>query len=245
MAKIGAVKLKKEESFELPPEGEVPRQFGEGRTNPYPGKYGFQLPHNIDEVYDRVETKVRDKEVERINANFDSGHPIVILATPSGEEHNQGSTFETRVSNVERARDKEKTKFVSDLYYLLVEGLGHDESDLRKKLAAAKAKKSNPNVVWAEALNTHAGETFGARVVWSARCREDATRYIEVDGRSVEDPDGEKGCGWKGYMRDIPKEEGRYLERFLCPQCEVASLRAFANLEGFYRWASEEAGEGG
>jgi hypothetical protein len=212
----------------------IPEQRGEFKPLVQPGDFLLELPKNIATAWTAFDCTVDEKQVQRVACQFDGEHPLTIVG--SRDPRLVGEWLQLRVSNAERnrARKGDPKALVSDMLYLLREGLG---ADVRPK----------SNREWIKAMNENAGAQFVASLTWSSYCNDRQTRYIEDEnGQSVEDPDGTKGCGARYYQRDIPKDElGNYVERFACTgkrdgfECG-ASLRAFGNLERFRRsegWA--------
>lgn len=198
----------------------LPEQRGGGQPNINPGTYIFELPANVAEAWEIRETT----RGQRVAIKSDRDHPIVVAGVVREDDKPLiGEVWYGSVSTAERNRAKkgEPEALVSDMTYLLRDGLEDKE---------AKPQKSRE---FMQAVSKHAGARFMADNTWSAFCNKAKPRYIEVDGQVVEDPDKTPGCGENYYMRDIPRDaEGYYMERFTCKKCG-ASLRAFQNLERF------------
>lgn len=217
----------------------VPEQRGEYKPLIQPGDYLFRLPKNLDLAWaEPFEANVGDKgKFERIAVQFDAEHPLTVVGAPPAVKAANpaiiGETVKTRVSNAERnrARKGDPAAYVSDLYYLLVEGLGF-------------VGKPSENMDWILSLNAYAGKEFVAALAWSSFCNKDKPRYIDDgSGGTTEDPEKQKGCGSRYYQSALPKDEsGLYLERFTCGgKVQIdggavdcgASLRCFPGLERF------------
>ncbi len=218
----------------------VPEQRGEFKALLQPGDFLFRLPKNLDLAWaEPFEANVGDKgKFERIAVQFDPEHPLTVVGAPPALRAANpgviGETVRVRVANAERnrARKGDPAAYVSDMYYLLFEGLGLD------------GKKPDENMEWIMALNAFAGKEFVAALTWSSFCSERNTRYIDDgQGGTTEDPDGTKGCGTRYYQSQLPRgEDGLFAERFTCGGKKQvdggtvdcgASLRCFPNLERF------------
>lgn len=262
MGKLNALDLKDDAgAADLPDEGEIPEQRGELAPNPLPGLWGFRLPQNLDELWEVMEAndprspKADDpkdqKKVQRVRIVFDQNDsPLeVVLPVKGDQNYGVGAGIGGKINNLERRRgkkDQEDAPFVSDMYYFL-EALHHDMDALRAEL---KKTPKKANVIWGNAVNQHAGELIKIKITWTAGCRADAIRYVwetndegQITG-SVEDPDKGTGCGWRGYMKDIPKDEnGNLMERFTCPKCEEAVVRAFPQFDQYKSFPAEQVGQ--
>lgn len=204
----------------------LPEQRGGGYTPlPQPGTYSFKLPANLDSSFGVVPealSKAFRVEGQRVEARFDSEHPLLIV----GGEHN-GERFDSSVNNVEinRAPKGQPEVRVPDMAYLL-QALGEPSMP---QLGANKA--------FLGALAKHAGKLFTADIEWRAASKDSKTRYIyDAEGKVVEDPSGRVGSGKKWYQSQIPRgDDGKLLERFGDPQPDgsVEAIRAFASLTRF------------
>lgn len=236
---------------------EVPEQRGEFAPNPYPGWFAVELPPDISGLWEVQEVKdprnpQGETKVQRVQLVFTAeGAPLTVLQAHGQETiYGAGTGMGGKVSNVERRRGKKDEKdapLVSDMYYF-GEELGHDMDRLR---AALRAAPGRANHIWIEHMNEHGGGRLKVKVSWSARCDENRKRYVWeanpetglATGGTVEDPSGDKGCGAKFYLKDIPKDENsRYMERFMCPKCQTAVLRAWPQFDSFRRLTPEEEG---
>jgi hypothetical protein len=141
-----------------------------------------------------------------------------VTQSPEGWFDNESFSF--IISNVPRARGKDKLR-ISDMDYLL----------------SALGEKSVPrtNAEYAHTLMKYAGQEVLVDVEWSARCNPERNiRQYDESGTPVE-VEGMAGCGRKFYQRDIPKNEGIYMETFTCDLARQpcpegpAILRCFAN----------------
>lgn len=230
MASINDLNLTND-AVELPEE--VPEQFGTFTPPPQPGPYRLRLPSNLGKIWDLVD--VRSEVVKKklggadkaLIASFSDDFPLIITQSRGD---NVGEAFLTRIQVAPRHRGNDV--YVSDMYYFLDKGLGHDMEGCRKWTQKE----------WAAALMKHPGQEFAASIEWSAFCNPDRVRYISDDeGTSIEDPSGTSGCGANYYTskNQVPKEEdGSYAFRFECTECKnekgtPAVLRCFANLTNF------------
>jgi hypothetical protein len=198
---------------------------------PDPGTYRFQLPAAgpLAQAFGTVQSE----KGQRIQVDLGGDAPLVIVQSP-GKTHD-GEPFSTRISNIERKRDRQGLVVASDMDYLLK--------------ALGETTRAKTNAAYGQALLKHAGQTFTADVEWSWNCNprraarfegvnEDGTpsgAYETVDDPSsaLEGDDAGKraGCGTRYYQNDVPKVDGKAPLRITC-QCG-ASVRAFANLTRF------------
>lgn len=187
-------------------------EFGQFQDPPQPGAYRFTLPQDLSTVWDLVDST----KGQRIRAIFDRDHPLTIAAAPDPTK--VGERFDTRLSNVERARGKDKSIEVSDLDYLLK--------------ALGEKVRPTTNRAYIATLQKYAGKTFGADISYSYRCSQDRNIRVadpnDANGKLVE-VEGQKGCGKSYYQRDVQKVDGAFPLQIEC-QCG-AVLRAFANLD--------------
>ena len=132
----------------------LPEEFGDFSAPPYPGNYTFQLPHELDFESFKA-TVLGKKDTERIRVNFDSAHPLLVMAaTPENADEVGKMITMYRISNAEFEFTKggEKVR-ASEMAFLLKGGLKGD------------VPKNASNLDWAQALNAKAGEMFGAERV--------------------------------------------------------------------------------
>jgi len=187
--------------------------FGSFTPPPPPGAYRFKMPQDLSAVWDLID--VPDKHPpQRVRASFDRDHPLLIVQSPQSKSN--GDPFETRLTNNERGRGKDKAVIASDLDYLL-RGLG-------------ERAKPKSNREYIQAVQRHAGQEFGADLRYSWRCsKERDIRARDTQGQ-VQVVEGRKGCGEAYYQEDVPKVNGEVPYEIVCGQCG-ALLRAFANLD--------------
>lgn len=183
-----------------------------------PGKYVFQLPaaQQLGNAFDVVESK----QGKRLQVIFDQNAPLLVVSSPGNTRN--GEPFQQRISNVERARGKDKI-LVSDLDYLL-RAVGH-----------AARPKTNPD--YAQAVLAHAGERFEGTVEVQYSCNPNKNIYIDDGTGQATEVEGKPGCGARYYQKDVADqkdEHGHYPERITCggENCG-ASLRAFAQISVF------------
>lgn len=188
--------------------------FGGWAPPPPPGAYRFKLPGDVNNIWDLFD--VPDKNPpQRVRATFDRDHPLLIVQSPHGKSN--GEPFETRLTNNERARGKDKSVVASDFDYLL-RALGN------------KTKPRN-NRDYMSALAAHAGKEFGADLRYSWRCSKDRDIRARDQAGQVQVVEGKKGCGEAYYQEDVPKTAaGEIPYEIQCGSCG-ALLRAFANLD--------------
>lgn len=197
---------------------------------PAPGTYQFELPSSakLADAFDII--AANDKRGQRINLVLDQDAALKILKSPNNERN--GEPFQTRISNVERKRDKAGAVIASDMDYLL-QATGY--SGPRPKV----------NKAYGDAVIKQGGKAFEAEIEWSWNCGEHrAARFAEVDAATNQvsyverddpgQPDGKQhGCGARYYQKDVAKgEDGTYPLHITCSTCG-ADVRAFANLTRF------------
>jgi hypothetical protein len=188
--------------------------FGGFTPPPPPGSYRFQLPSDLSAVWDLFDTP--DKQPpQRVRLNFDRDHPLLIIQSPKGLSNQE--PFETRLTNNERGRGKDKAVTASDLDYLL-RGLGDKV-------------KPKTNREYMQKVTAHAGQQFSADLRYSWRCSKDRDIRAKDAQGQVQVIEGKKGCGESYYQEDVQKNpDGSVPYEITCGQCG-ALLRAFANLD--------------
>jgi hypothetical protein len=188
--------------------------FGGFAPPPPAGAYRFQLPSDMSAIWDLID--VADKTPpQRVKANFDRDHPLLITQSPQSKSN--GEPFETRLTNVERGRGKDKAVTASDLDYLL--------------RALGDKQKPKSNREYMQAVQKHTGKQFGADLRYSWRCSKDRDIRARDANGQVQVVEGKKGCGEAYYQEDVPKNaDGSVPYEITCGQCG-ALLRAFANLD--------------
>lgn len=188
--------------------------FGTFTPPPPPGAYRFQLPTDLSSIWDLID--VPDKTPpQRVRATFDRDHPLLILQSPGGKSNNE--PFETRLTNNERGRGKDKAVTASDFDYVL-------------RAVGEKTKPKN-NTEYIRTLQRHAGKQFGADLRYSWRCSKDRDIRARDAAGQVQVVEGKKGCGESYYQEDVPKNAaGEVPYEITCGSCG-ALLRAFANLD--------------
>jgi hypothetical protein len=188
--------------------------FGSFTPPPPPGAYTFQLPADLSAIYDTFDTPEKTPP-QRIKAIFDRDHPLLIVQSPQGKSNNE--PFETRITNNERSRGKDKSVTASDMDYLL--------------RALGEKQKPKSNKEYMQTLQRHAGQQFSADLRYSWRCSKDRDIRARDPQGSVQVVEGRKGCGEAYYQEDVPKgADGQVPYEITCGNCG-ALLRAFANLD--------------
>ena len=188
--------------------------FGSFTPPPPPGAYRFRLPQDLSSIWDLFD--VPDKTPpQRVKATFDRDHPLLIIQSPQGKSN--GEPFETRLTNNERARGKDKSVVASDMDYLL--------------RALGEKTKPRSNREYIQVVSRNGGKEFGADLRYSWRCSTDRDIRARDPQGAVQVVEGKKGCGESYYQEDIPKDAtGAVPYEIQCGQCG-ALLRAFANLD--------------
>jgi hypothetical protein len=189
-------------------------QFGSFTPPPPPGAYRFQLPADLSNVWDLMDVPEKTPP-QRVRITFDRDHPLLIVQSPQGKSN--GEPFETRLTNNERGRGKDKAVTASDLDYLL-------------RALGSKVKPKN-NREYMTAVQAQAGKQFGADLRYSWRCSKDRDIRAKDQAGQVQVVEGKKGCGEAYYAEDVPKgADGQTPYEIQCGGCG-ALLRAFANLD--------------
>ena len=188
--------------------------FGSFTPPPPPGSYRFKLPGDLSAIWDLFD--VADKTPpQRVKATFDRDHPLLIVQSPQGKSN--GEPFETRLTNNERARGKDKSVTASDMDYLL--------------RALGEKTKPRSNREYMQVVSRNGGKEFGADLRYSWRCSTDRDIRARDQAGQVQVVEGRKGCGEAYYQEDIPKgPDGQVPYEIQCGNCG-ALLRAFANLD--------------
>jgi hypothetical protein len=202
--------------------------FGNFVPPPQPGPFRFKLPANLTSCYDVYDTPSKVPP-QRVRILFDSDHPLEITQSTGGKYN--GTPFQTRMSNEERSRGKDKSIVASDWDYLL-RALG----ELAKPTRLVAGVKVPDNKGYIEITRKHAGKEFGGDIRYSWRC--DDKRHIRVETKDavsgarmgVQEVETQNGCGNAFYGDDVPRlPDGTTPLEITC-QCG-ALLRAFANLD--------------
>jgi hypothetical protein len=186
--------------------------FGTFTPPPPPGSYRFQLPQDLGNIWDVMDVPEKTPP-QRVRAYFDRDHPLLIVQSPGGKLN--GEPFETRLTNNERSRGKDKSVTASDLDYLL--------------RALGEKLKPKSNTEYIRALQKYAGKQFGADIRYSWKCSKDRdVRARDAQGQ-VTVLEGRKGCG-ESYYQESRNAAGEVPYEITCQNCG-AWLRAFANLD--------------
>src|SRR5262245_16468328 len=180
---------------------------------PPPGAYRFQTPTDLggpmSECFD-VPAKS-----QCVRLTFDPDHPFGIVQPPQGKSNNE--PFETRLTNNERQRGKDKSVTASDLDYPL--------------RAFGEKQKPRTNREYIQVTGRHGGKQFGADLRYSWKCSKDRDIRARDNQGQVQVIEGKKGCGASFYQEDVPRNAaGEIPYEITCGDCG-ALLRAFANLD--------------
>lgn len=213
----------------------MPDQRGSFAPPLYPGTYRFKLPVRLSaelEIWDTLTTE----RGPRLNVLFQDASGLVIVQSPGGTK--DGEMFETRISAAERnrARRGEAEQLVSDLDYLLRDGL-------------KATTRPATNLQYAQALIANAGKEFTADVEWSWYCNKKNDIRVDDGAGGSTVVEGQKGCEARYYMGgnngiqktlsdpNDPKSALIWPERVVCSGKDGvpcgALIRAYANLRNF------------
>jgi hypothetical protein len=188
-------------------------EFGSFREPPQPGPFRFKLPADLSAIWDVYDTPQKTPP-QRIRMVLDRDHPLLIIQSV-GAKYN-GDPFETRLSNEERARGKDKSVIASDMDYLL-------------RALGVKTKPAS-NKAYIEAVKAQAGKEFGADIRYSFKCSDSRNIRVKDAQGAIQEVENQKGCGNAYYEADVPKnQDGTTPTQIQC-QCG-ALLRAFANMD--------------
>ena len=190
--------------------------FGQFRDPPQPGAYRFQLPDDLGSIWDVYDTPSKTPP-QRIRAIFDRDHPLLIVQSPGGRANND--PFETRMSNEERARGKDKSVIASDMDYLL------------RALKVTQKPASNKEYI--NVMKQQAKKQFGADIRYSWKCSADRNIRMKDNAGNVQEVEGKKGCNSSFYQEDLPNA-GKDAAGNVATQIQCtcgAFLRCFANLD--------------
>ena len=164
---------------------DMPDQRGSYAPPLYPGDYRFKLPKlTADmEVWDKLDTE----DGVRLNVLLLDAAALTVVQSPGGTR--DGESFELRISNqgFNRARKGEPEIRVSDMDYLLRDGL---------KITT----KPKTNADYARALIAASEREFTATVEWTWRCNPKKDIYVDDGQGSTKQVEGQKGCGAKYYQ---------------------------------------------
>lgn len=236
---------------------DLPAQMGAPTPSIMPGISLFQLPANLDQLWDTFDIEKKDENGATLTHDVDGkqvpvveqhlmlkisrDNPMVVVS--SSNEENVGLPASTTMSTLGRKRGKKNdpdAPVVADLTYLL-------RTSLNDKTPIAKRKD------WIPAVSKHAGEVIRLEHGLSGYCDPERVRYIDDGaGGSIEDPDGTHGCGltdgkkeksrlysndFKTQIADPNDETGHkqitvFTDRALCKNCG-ALVRGFFRVERF------------
>lgn len=186
-------------------------EFGTFEPPPQPGPFRFKLPMDLSAIYDVFDSPTLG---QRIKVIFDRDHPLLIVQSVGGKYNQQ--PFQTRLTNAERARGKDKSVVASDFDYLL-------------RALGVKAKPTS-NRGYIEALKPHGGKEFGADLRYSWRCSTDRDIRVKDASGNTQVVENHKGCGASFYQEDVDRlPDGTTPYEITCT-CG-ALLRAFANMD--------------
>jgi hypothetical protein len=239
---LQALGITEDEEYTTPEASQLPSQMDMYFPPPQPGRgYSFFVPGPLVWLPEIVNERGDGKMVTRQRCYFRSvkdkpataaASPLEIVGSPK-DEYN-GQTFPYSITTTRRARNKEKTVWVSDATYLALAidpafqtqlGLGHLVQFLQSHLV---------------------GAIFDATVDWGGNCNPLQDIYHAKEEKVIE---GRKGCGMKyalrrrenkapkaafSHIEAIPKDGTKWLDRFVCfnPKCG-ALVRMFPNLMAF------------
>jgi hypothetical protein len=190
--------------------------FGQFREPPQPGAYRFQLPDDLGSIWDVYDTPSKTPP-QRIRAVFDRDHPLLIVQSPGGRANNE--PFETRMSNEERPRGKDKAIIASDMDYLL--------------RALKVVQKPANNRAYIDVMKQQAKKQFGADIRYSWKCSPERNIRVKDAQGNVQEVEGKKGCNSSFYLEDLPgggKDAAGNVSTQIQCTCG-AFLRCFANLD--------------
>lgn len=205
----------------------LPRQRTVRTPLVQPGRYTFQLPQRVDDVFEPMAIAEGDPEVY---CQFAEDRALLV------KPGNIPFRWRTNTQGLMRGRQEDAVR-VSDISFLL----------------SALGEKEVPEtgLMLAKMLAGHEGERFRADVDWSGWCSD--RRDIFKDGAVQE---GTKGCGTNfalaGYNKrdgsrvfEIPRDEqGRRREAFPCPSCG-ARINANTRLQNIKEYTEADAQKDG
>lgn len=206
------------------------QESGSFRAMLQPGSYEFQLPMNVDDCFEIIDShgaKWTEQSTgeQGIAAVFDDSHPLKIVAAPAHSAARVGEPFTVRVGNNQRKwKIGGVETMVRDFLYLLKK-LGHKVIPVN-------------NQQYGAALIGYAGKTFKAPVgvSWNCSAKRKARFWVlenPADANSGKETESQQpGCGKRMYTdKDVkPGPDGKYPEKVQCPQCR-AIVRGFSNIE--------------
>lgn len=232
MPKLNELGLKQEKIGDAQDLANLPEQIGMRKPPLQPGPYRFRLADGkaLAECFETIKPEINGKEQVRIVAVMRDSAALTILQAPPVTTDRINDTFDTRISNAERNRGKDRG-MASDMDYLL-------------QATKVVSTKPTTNQGYGEALVKAAGKEFGADIEFSWYCNTKKPIRVEDEGGQAITLDGEEGrekqlgCGKRYYQKDVdrlPAEEGetagKYPTRISC-ECG-ALLYANENLVRF------------
>lgn len=200
-------------------------EFGQWQPPPQPGSYRFKLPDDLSSIYDVYDTPNKIPP-QRIRAIFDKDHPLTIVQSPGGR--NNTEPFQTRLSNEERPRGRDKSIVASDLDYLF-RALGVKE----KPWVQYPQGPGPDNKAYIRTLTAMPKKEFGADVRFSWRCQDSRNIRVRDQQGNVQEVQNKPGCNTAYYQEDLPgggKDASGMVPTEIQCQCG-ALLRCFANLD--------------
>ena len=224
MSEINDLKLRDEPIDEIPQD--LPEQRSSfGPTLP-PGIWQLQLPADLRSLWAAMDVEDQEHGVRQyVQLKVDRDHPAVITAGPDATRVGEPYTFTVSTMPRPRGRGKgtDRTR-VSDMSYLL-----------RLSLQSKANPKSNKEYI--QEINKYAGKVVVIRSGLQGQCRTDRVIWITMeDGTTVEDPNGQMGCGQRHYTDHFKASNGTYSERIFCKKCgneTGATVRGFSQIDEF------------
>jgi len=152
---------------------------------------------------------------QRVRMVLDRDHPLLIVQSPGGKNNNE--PFETRLTNNERPRGKDRSVVASELDYLL--------------RALGEKGKPKSNREYMTMIQKHAGREFGADIRYSWTCSKEREKRAKDQNGAFTKIEGSHGCGEKYYQEDVPKDaNGQVPFEVMCSACGNW-MNAWANLD--------------
>src|SRR5262245_43187661 len=161
--------------------------FGRFSPPPQPGAFRFKLPTDLTAIWEVFDVPEK-KPPTRVRAVFDRDHPLLIVQSPQNKYN--GEPFETRISNAERARGKDKAVVASDMDYVF-RALGVKE-------------KPADNAGYVRLMQQQGGKEFGADLRYSWKCGVDRNIRVRDQAGAIQEVENQKGCGTAYYQEDVP-----------------------------------------
>lgn len=214
MSRLEELEIGPEEKIEVP--AELPEEMESRIPLVQPGKYVFQLPNDMSQLWGSFETKAGDT---RIYASFSMDNMLTVVSEGDYKDHPLAAS----INNVAYPRGGKEGTAISDMNYLI--------AALEANLPESERATLNSNQAFHDAMLKYGGARFKAELSWTAYCHPAKPMYVtqedpETGVLRAQKIEGTEGCGsnYTSYGPQnydaankkgrIPSEGGLFLEAF-------------------------------